>query len=139
MAEKLKGQDILVKIDNTLIGGQKNATLDISANTIDATTKDSEGWTEAINGDLSWSATCDGLYLVSDTGYKKLLDQMIARKPVDLTFADSANKLYRKGKAIITAISEDAGKDDVVSYSASFTGTGPLTTTNPLAMAAKTK
>ena len=47
---------------------------------------------------------------------------------IDLEFSN-ASGVYHKGKAIITSISEEAGQDDVVSYTMSFEGTGALNST----------
>ena len=43
MAE-IKGVDVLIKIGSQVIGGQRNATIEMSAETIDTTTKSSGGW-----------------------------------------------------------------------------------------------
>ena len=40
---KKKGVDILVSIGNNVLGGQRNATLNRSSESMDSTSKDSEG------------------------------------------------------------------------------------------------
>ena len=130
MAQTIKGLDVVVKIGNTVIGGQKNGSLEISSDVTDTTTKQSGGWKENEAVLTSWSSSCEGLFYISDQGYKAALDAMIAKQPVELEFSNTSKTFYRKGKALITSLSESAGQDGVVAYSTSFTGTGPLTITN---------
>lgn len=130
MAQTIKGLDVIVKIGNEIIGGQKNGSLDISNDVTDTTTKQSGGWKENEAVLTSWSSSCEGLFYINDQGYKAALDAMISKQPVDLEFANADKTFYRKGKALITSLSESAGQDGVVAYSTSFTGTGSLTIAN---------
>ena len=58
-----------------VLAGQRNATLDRSAETIDSTSKDSEGfWTESLAGFKSFSIDCDGAFVESDEAYEILED-----------------------------------------------------------------
>lgn len=130
MAQTIKGLDVILKVKTQVVGGQKNGSLNITNDTADATTKQSNGWKENIATLSSWNSSCEGLYYIDDAGYKAALDAMIAKEEVELEFSNTSKSFYRKGRAIITSLAESAGQDGVVAYTASFTGTGPLTTAN---------
>ena len=57
-----KGIDVVIKIGTEVVALQKGASLNRSAETIDTTTKDSQGWKEFISALKEWSIDCDGLY-----------------------------------------------------------------------------
>ena len=40
----IKGLDVLIKVGSTVVGGQRNASLEMSAETIDTTVKSTGGW-----------------------------------------------------------------------------------------------
>lgn len=126
MAE-IKGLDVLIKVGSQTVGGQRNASIEMSAETIDTTTKSSNGWGTKIPGLKSWTSSCDGVYFVDDAGYKAVMAAFTGGNSVQLEFTNG-DGLVRKGDAIITSISEEAGQDDVVAYTISFEGTGPLAT-----------
>ena len=46
-----------------VLGGQRGATLNRSAETMDATTKDGAGWQENVAGLKSWGIDCDGVFV----------------------------------------------------------------------------
>ena len=69
MAE-IKGVDVLIKIGSQVIGGQRNATIEMSAETIDTTTKSSGGWSIKIAGLKSWTCSADGVFFIDDAGHK---------------------------------------------------------------------
>lgn len=48
-----------------VLAGQRNATLNRSAESIDATSKDTEGfWTESLQDFKSWSIDADGAFVL---------------------------------------------------------------------------
>ena len=79
-------------------------------------------------GVKSWTSSCDGVYFIDDAGIKAVYTAFEAGSEIDLEFSNESG-VYHKGKAIITSISEEAGQDDVVSYTMSFEGTGALDST----------
>lgn len=124
--EVIKGLDVLIKINNTVVGGQKEASLEMSAETIDTTTKTSGGWKQSIAGIRSWTSSCGGIYFLSDNGLEATEDKFMKGETVDLEFSKNG-ALKFSGKAIITSMSYEAGQDDVVAYTISFDGAGVLT------------
>ena len=121
----IKGLDVLIKVGAQVVGGQRNASIELSSESIDTTTKQSGGWTTKVAGIKSWTSSCDGVYFVDDAGIQAVYEAFEGGNEVELEFSNTSG-VYHKGTAIITSISEEAGQDDVVSYTMAFEGTGAL-------------
>ena len=122
----IKGLDVLIKVGSTVVGGQRNASLEMSAETIDTTVKTTGGWASKITGIKSWTSSCDGVYFVDDAGLEAAQTAFMNGTEVQLEFSNSAGLSY-SGQAVITSMSVEAGQEDIVSYTISFEGTGALT------------
>ena len=122
----IKGLDVLIKVGSTVVGGQRNASLEMSAETIDTTVKTTGGWASKITGIKSWTSSCDGIYFVDDAGLEAAQAAFMNGTEVKLDFTNSSGLAY-SGQAVITSMSVEAGQEDVVSYTISFEGTGALT------------
>ena len=122
----IKGLDVLVKVGSQVVGGQRNASLEMSAETIDTTVKTTGGWASKIPGMKSWTSSCDGVYFLDDAGLEAAQTAFINGTAVQLVFSNSEGLAY-SGQAVITSMSVEAGQEDVVSYTISFEGTGALT------------
>ena len=122
----IKGLDVLIKVGTQVVGGQRNASLEMSAETIDTTVKSTGGWAAKIPGIKSWTSSCDGVYYVDDAGLEAAQAAFMNGTEVKLDFSNSAGLAY-SGQAVITSMSVEAGQEDIVSYTISFEGTGALT------------
>ena len=122
----IKGLDVLIKVGSTVVGGQRNASLEMSAETIDTTVKTTGGWASKIPGIKSWTSSCDGVYFVDDGGLEAAQTAFMNGTAVSLEFSNS-NGLSYSGQAVITSMAVEAGQEDIVSYTISFEGTGALT------------
>lgn len=122
----IKGLDVLIKVGSTVVGGQRNASLEMSAETIDTTVKSTGGWAAKIPGIKSWTSSCDGVYFLDDAGLEAAQAAFMNGTEVKLDFSNSSGLAY-SGQAVITSMSVEAGQEDVVSYTISFEGTGALT------------
>ena len=122
----IKGLDVLIKVGSTVVGGQRNASLEMSAETIDTTVKTTGGWAAKIPGIKSWTSSCDGVYFVDDAGLEAAQTAFMNGTAVSLEFSNS-NGLSYSGQAVITSMAVEAGQEDIVSYTISFEGTGALT------------
>lgn len=122
----IKGLDVLIKVGSQVVGGQRNASLEMSAETIDTTVKTTGGWASKITGIKSWTSSCDGVYFVDDAGLEAAQTAFMNGTAVSLEFSNSSGLTY-SGQAVITSMSVEAGQEDVVSYTISFEGTGALT------------
>ena len=122
----IKGLDVLIKVGTQVVGGQRNASLEMSAETIDTTVKSTGGWAAKIPGIKSWTSSCDGVYFLDDAGLQAAQTAFMNGTEVQLVFSNSSGLAY-SGQAVITSMSVEAGQEDIVSYTISFEGTGALT------------
>lgn len=136
MAGKVSGMKVKLFIKEAMTGkvlaGQRNATLNRSAESIDATSKDTEGfWKESIQGFKEFSIDADGAYVESDEAYKILEDAFLASENVDVYLEMPSGTKY-EGNCTITDFSLEFPYDDLVTYSISLAGNGALTVTPAL-------
>ena len=122
----IKGLDVLIKVGSQVVGGQRNASLEMSAETIDTTVKTTGGWAAKIPGMKSWTSSCDGVYFLDDAGLEAAQTAFMNGTAVQLDFSNSSGLAY-SGQAVITSMAVEAGQEDIVSYTISFEGTGALT------------
>lgn len=135
----------------TCLAMATSLSVEVSADAVDISSKDSGRWAASLLGKISWTASASNLFTVAD--YKKLMDCMVANTPIDIVFGTvknydtvasgtttddgtytgtpsawtSADDLYH-GKVVINSISLSANNGEVATYDASFTGVGPLQT-----------
>ncbi|WP_214834420.1 phage major tail protein, TP901-1 family [Exiguobacterium sp. s152] len=97
-----------------------------SAESIDATSKDTEGfWNESLPGFKSYTIDADGAYVESDAAYEELETAFLNSENVDMYLEMPSGKRY-EGNCTITDFSLDLPYDDLVTYSISLQGNGPL-------------
>lgn len=135
MASKISGMKVKLYIKDATTGkvlaGQRNATLNRSAESIDATSKDTEGfWTESLQGFKSWSIDADGAFVQDDVAYGILETAFLNSENVDVYLELPSGTKY-EGNATITDFSLEAPYDDLVTYSISLQGNGALNVVQP--------
>lgn len=149
----INGSDLMLFVGGKTVAFATNHTLNISADTSEATNKDIKGgWTSATIRKLSWTASTENLYAQVGCGntYENLFDIMIRKEPVELIFtvSDSINSyededylgdngwsydqddfagIIYKGKAILTSLDANAPDGDNATFTAEFTGVSELT------------
>lgn len=127
----INGTNLVIKIGGNPILKATTASLEMSVDMPDATTKDSAGWSEFFAGVRSWTLSSDGLVDYASSGSvetDELVALLIARAPVAVTFSTStAGDMLLSGNAYITSISQTADMESPSGFSVSFQGTGALT------------
>ena len=126
MAQQIQGLNILVYLGETVLGGQKNCTLSMEADTIDISNKNDFGWSSFLAGARSWTVTCDGQFLTDDAGQSALMEAFIGSEEVEIEMKNSDGSIYYGGTAIISSLELEAAYDDVFAYSVEFNGKGAL-------------
>ena len=122
-----RGIDFVIKIGGATLGGQRGATLNRDADTIDVTSKGStDEWREHESSFKQWSIDADGLIIEDDTAYLALETAFNAGTKVSVVMQTAANNTYT-GNAIITSFPVEAPYDDAATYSVSLLGDGALT------------
>jgi len=126
----INGTNLVIKIAGNPILKATTASLEMSVDLPDATTKDSAGWSEFFAGVRSWTLSSDGLVdyaTAAGVETDELVALLIARSPVAISFATStAGDMLLSGNAYITSISQTADMESPSGFSVSFQGTGTL-------------
>lgn len=134
MSEKMRGADVLVKVNTgttevpvwTTIGGQRDARVRRGTDSMDTTTKDSEGaYREEITTFINWTVSCDGLIVKADAGATALRNAWRNRDilQVEVMWDDTGEE---RGPARLESLEEGAPYEDSATYSAELRGVGPL-------------
>jgi predicted secreted protein len=117
---------VTLSIGGVLMAHATSASLSVSRDLRDSTTKSSLGWSESLSGLKSWEMSGDAFVDISETttGLAACFDLLDGGAEVTVVFAvDSINYT---GQALITSVSADAGVEENTSFSVSFTGTAGL-------------
>lgn len=131
------GVDFLLKVNTgtaeapvwVTIGGQRGATLSMTAAMIDASNKMSGAWTTSVPGLLSWSIDADAVMLTDvaglsvEQGRQYLLSAFYNRTLVHIRYVRKDGSKFQ-GYAAITDLSEEAPHDDVATYKIKLDGSG---------------
>jgi len=131
------GVDFLIKVNTgtaevpvwTTIGGQRGATLSLTAAQIDASNKQSGAWTTSVPGLLSWSIDADAVLLTDvsgltvDAGRAKLMSCFTNRELVHVRYARKDGSKFQ-GCAAITDLSEESPHDGAATFKITLNGTG---------------
>lgn len=144
----IKGGDLMLFVNGKSIAFATNHTLNISADTKETTTKDNGGkWQYSEAGILSWTASSENMLADSGEGttFDDLFDLMIARTPITAVFTVEGNSTTAKldnvptggwtaksktgytGDVVITSLVQNAPNGENATFTADFTGVGPLT------------
>jgi len=113
----------------TLIAHATESSISLSMDTRDASTKDSAGYRDLLEGARSGSISVSSLY-AEDAAYgvDDLMTHFTARTAVAVKFStEEAGDHYWSANAYITSLEVNASKEDNVTYSASFELTGAIT------------
>lgn len=128
---RINGSLYVVDVDSNLIAQSQNASISISVDLPDATTKSSGGYAEHIQGLRSWEGSVEYLYDPSETyNAKDILDLITSRTGFTFLFEHSsqtAGTISFTGSASVNNFEMSAEMEGVVAWSFSFTGNGALT------------
>jgi len=126
----INGTDLLVYVGGTAITHSTSASISFSMETRDASTKDSAGYREILEGQRSWTIESEGMTaLDAAEGFEELYAAWVARTALTIKFAtaDGTDQFYQ-GTGYCTSLSMDSGVEDSSTFSASFEMTGTVTT-----------
>jgi len=134
----MNSTDVVIQISEDggttydIIGRATSASLSVSMETRDTTTKDSAGWSEKLEGLKSWSLSGDGLVTYSITGDFDTPDDLFTlltnRTLVKVKFGSTtSSEIDYTGDAYLTSYEQEAGVEENVTFSFAFEGTGVLT------------
>ena len=122
------GTNLLLKVEGDTIGHTTSCSLTISHDLPDATTKDSNGFSEVISGLRSGEISFEGLVDYSDAASAiELIDYILNRTVVTCVFGTSTtgDAIYT-AEGFISSVEQSAEMESTVSYSGSITLTGAI-------------
>lgn len=122
------GTDFGVYVGGTKIACATSASVSLSMSPRDTTCKDSAGFSESLEGLMEWSIEGEGLFdLAAAYGVTDLKSVLTTRTAVTVRFSsETSSEEYYEGTAFLVDLSADAATEESMTYSFSFTGTGPL-------------
>jgi TP901-1 family phage major tail protein len=130
----MRGVDILIQVESTVtpgtyvsIGGQRNATFSEEAETIDITSKMSDGYTENDYGLGSWSISCDGVYVIGGAQLTALRDAQRNKTKVKCRWVETGNTQVEEGFAVVSSREIEGPYDAEATYSVELVGSGKPT------------
>lgn len=133
-AKAVAGKDILLAIWNMegtallAISGQQGLTINRSADSIEITSKDTQGgWKSYLAGTKEWSIDNDGLFVPNDESHVILSQAFENSDPVCVKVINGKTKTGMfGGLAVITDYPIEAPYDDAMTYSLTLSGMGAL-------------
>lgn len=131
---KLLGKEVLVYLNYgegateakpvwTQVGGQTTADYDMSADSIDATNKTSDGWGETYAGNKSTELNLEGIVCKSDEAYEQLQAAFMAGEAVDICRFRGDGRAERNWYSI-TELSDETPHDDTSTFKMTLNGLG---------------
>ena len=126
----LNATEVILKVDTgsgkVAVAYSTSASLSVSMDLRDKTSKSSLGWSESLGGLKSWEMSGDAFVDIAATGANVLNLWTVweTGNAIDVEFG-AAGIVYT-GSALITSISIDAGVEENATYSISLTGTAAL-------------
>tara|TARA_Y100001973_G_C5157492_1_gene311666 strand:- start:227 stop:655 length:429 start_codon:yes stop_codon:yes gene_type:complete len=135
------GTDLVLKVqaanasaDEFKLLHSTSCSISINADTIDVSSKDSNGYRDLIGGQKSFSLSADGLMDFTSSGSTtdpdEIFTQLDNRTSVTFTFALATPAGYKyTGSGFITSLEVSGGVEDAPTYSCSIEGTGQITQT----------
>lgn len=121
--------NLILKIESNTLGHSTSATLSLSNDLPEATTKDSSGFQEVIAGVISGEISFEGLVAYDDSlNAIELNDYLLARTQLTCVFGTTASgdDIYT-AEGFLSSVENTADMESPASYSGSITLTGSIT------------
>lgn len=119
-----RGLQILIYIDGEKVCGQKDATLNQTANFSDISNRIEKKWEKFIVAERSWNIKCNGLVIKNAESFKKMETAFLNGTPIAIVLMDDDKKFT--GNALISSFPLTANYNDSFLYNITLTGTGEL-------------
>ena len=121
--------NLILKLENNTLGHSTSATLSLSNDLPEATTKDSSGFQEVIAGVISGEISFEGLVAYDDSlNVIELNDYILARTQLTAVFGTAVygDDVYT-AEGFLSSVENTADMESPSSYSGSITLTGQIT------------
>ena len=122
------GTNLILTVGGISIGHTTSCSLSLSMDTPEATTKDSNGFSENIGGIKGGEISFEGLVAYDDTANAiQMADYLLARTELTCVFgtAEVGDVVYT-AQAFLSSVEVSAEMESAVTYSGSLTITGAI-------------
>lgn len=122
------GTNLILTVGGISIGHTTSCSLSLSMDTPEATTKDSNGFSEYIGGIKGGEISFEGLVAYDDTANAiQMADYLLARTELTCVFgtAEVGDVIYT-AQAFLSSVEVSAEMESAVTYSGSLTITGAI-------------
>ena len=120
----VKGLEVKLYVGGKLVGGQRGASLSMSADEIDTTNKTTEGYKTFLVGLKEWNISCDGIVVIGDEGYDALVAAFLEGNTIQVEL--KGGNFNYSGDVAIASMDFDAQYDDALTYSCELKGASAL-------------
>ena len=113
----------------TAVGKMKSWKISVSADTVDVSSFDSDGWAENETSLKSWNGSSEGIFKKTDeNGQKAILKALADREDVELEFYTNKDDETPDftGKAKVTSFEIETSLKDELKISFNYEGNGKL-------------
>lgn len=128
------GTNLILTVEGATVGHTTSCSLSLSMDTPEATTKDSNGFSEYIGGVKGGEISFEGLIAYDDSANAiEFADYLLARTQLTCVFGtQEAGDAVYTAEGFLTSVEMSAEMEAAVTYSGSITITGAITkSTNP--------
>jgi len=122
------GTNLLLKVETVTVGHTTSCSLSLSMDTPEATTKDSNGFSEFIGGVKGGEVSFEGLIAYDDASNAvQMADFLLARTSLTCVFgtAETGDAIYT-AEGFLSSVEMSAEMESAVTYSGSITLTGAV-------------
>mgnify|MGYP003132604578 FL=1 len=123
------GTNLILTVEGATVGHTTSCSLSLSMDTPEATTKDSNGFSEYIGGVKGGEISFEGLIAYDDTSNAiEMADFLLARTQLTCVFgtAETGDAIYT-AEGFLSSVEMSAEMEAAVTYSGSITITGAIT------------
>jgi predicted secreted protein len=123
------GTNLILTIEGNTVGHTTSCSMSLSMDTPEATTKDSNGFSEYIGGVKGGEISFEGLIAYDDSANAiEFADYLLARTKLTCVFgtAETGDAIYT-AEGFLTSVEMSAEMEAAVTYSGSITLTGAIT------------
>lgn len=116
-----------------LVGGMRDTSLNITAETIDSSNKDDDGWGSSLPGTRAWDSA-PSLVVKKENEGDAIIEEWFLnealqdeRPALRFAFVNAIDKTYYDGWGVVTAYNIEASYSDVMTKSITINGVGAIT------------
>ena len=127
--DRFNGTNLILTVEGATVGHTTSCSMSLSMDTPEATTKDSNGFSEYIGGVKGGEISFEGLVVYDDSANAiEMADYLLNRTQLTCVFgtSETGDAVYT-AEAFLSSVEMSAEMEAAVTYSGSLTITGAIT------------